>query len=161
MPLGTKPLNELARLATAVGVAFAGGLHSMARMAAAAKKTTSAKSNPRGNSIPLATEKDVRVRVFQGHSGNVWRVAMPEDGRFALTSSEDGTVRRWEWAVDGTEGEIVCKGESFYGLAVTEDGRRAAVVDYEGTIQLLDLATPIVRWRWKGHTGPGGLTFNT
>lgn len=123
----------------------------MAGMAAAEKQSTSAKSNPPGQSLPPATEADVRVRVFKGHTNIVCRVAMPEDGRFALTSSEDGTVRRWVLAEDGADGEIVCQEEPFYGLAVTADGGRAAAGDRAGTIQLIEVSTARVLRKWKGH----------
>ncbi len=93
----------------------------------------------------------MRVRVLKGHKASVLRVAMPEDGRFALTSSGDGTVRRWALAEDGTEGEIVCGGKAFVGLAVTADGSRAAAGDAEGTIRVIDLSTARVLREWKGH----------
>src|SRR4051812_5852493 len=89
-----------------------------------------------------ATEADVRLRVFKGHQSAINRVAMPADGRFALTTSDDGTVRRWGLTEDGPqEGEIVCRAEGgFLGLAVTADGRFAAAGDRSGTIHLIDLS---------------------
>lgn len=93
----------------------------------------------------------MRVRVFEGHTDTVRRVAMPEDGRFALTSSDDGTVRRWNLAEGGAKGEIICKEKSFYGLAVMADGNRVAVGGWEGTIRLFDISTTRVMREWKGH----------
>ena len=55
-----------------------------------AKKKTSSKAQ--ATAQEPATEKDVRVRVFEGHKGEVWRVAMPADGRFALTTSDGPEV---------------------------------------------------------------------
>jgi len=109
-----------------------------------------------------ATEKDVRVRVFEGHAGDVWRVAMPADGQFALTTSADGTVRKWRLTEDGTrQGEIVCSAEDgFVGLAVTSDGSFAAAGDHSGTIHLLDVTAGRELRRWKGHERvPGNLAF--
>jgi WD40 repeat protein len=126
-------------------------------MAAAEKKSTSAKSKPPGPSLPPATEKDVRVRVFKGHTNIVWRVAMPEDGRYALTSSDDGTVRRWALAEEGAEEEIVCQGKLFFGLAVTGDGSRAAAGDKAGSIRIIEVSTARVLQGWKGH---GGIVGN-
>src|SRR5207244_3950255 len=82
--------------------------------------------NPAGP--PPATGKDVRVRVFRGHKDLVRRVAMPADGRFALTTSRDRTMRKWGLTADGPQqGEIVCSAEDgSYGLAVTADGSFAA-----------------------------------
>ncbi|MES2657208.1 MAG: DUF4365 domain-containing protein [Verrucomicrobiota bacterium] len=120
-------------------------------MAASKKKSTTASPGQPAQGFPPATEEDVRVRVFEGHTGSLGRVAMPEDGRFALTSSRDGTVRRWALAEDEVEGEIVGKGKGFTGLAVTADGSRAAAGDGEGNIQLIDLSTARLLHEWKGH----------
>ncbi|MGV3662213.1 MAG: DUF4365 domain-containing protein [Prosthecobacter sp.] len=86
---------------------------------------------------------------------------MPKDGRFVLTSSMDSTVRRWRLTKDQVEGEIVCEGKKFIGLAVTSDGIRAAVGDENGTIQIIDLTTDLVAREWKGHDNVvGNVIFN-
>jgi len=97
------------------------------------------------------TEKDVRVRVFEGHEAAVWCVAMPTDGRFALTSSSDGTVRKWELGQDHANSQILCKAESFFGLAVSADGRYAAAGDESGTIHFLDLSSGRMLRSWQAH----------
>ncbi len=110
---------------------------------------------------PPATKADVRVRVLKGHTNHIWRVAMPPDGRFALTSSSDGTVRQWALAEDGTEGKIVYQGKLFIGLAVTSDGSRAAVGELGGVIHLIDLPKAQVLRQWRGHgKEAGNLAFH-
>ncbi len=120
-----------------------------AGMAARKKKSIPAKPSQSTHGLPPATEKDVRVRVLKGHTDRVWRVAMPEDGRFALTSSDDGTVRRWALAEDGAEGKILCKGKTSFGLAVTADGSRAAAGGVEGIIRIFEVSTARVLRQWK------------
>jgi len=133
----------------------------MVGMAAVAKESTSAKPTPPAPSLPPATEADVRVRVFEGHTNYVLRVALSEDGRLALTSSDDGTVRRWELTEDGAKGEIVCKGVPFIGLAVTADGGRAAAGDREGTIRIIEVSTARVLRQWNGHDSEvGNLAYS-
>lgn len=128
---------------------------------AAAQKSTSAKSNPPGKILPPASEKDVRLRVFEGHTNYVLRVALPEDGSFALTSSIDGTVRRWALTEEGSVGEIICEGKAFIGLAVTADGSRAAAGDREGTIRIIDVSAARVLHEWNGHGSEvGNLAFH-
>lgn len=107
-----------------------------------------------------ATENDVRVRVFEGHEDAVFRVAMPTDGRFALTSSLDGTVRTWELEEGDAKSEVVCKAKSFIGLAVTADGSLAAAADGEGFIYLVDLFSARKVRKWRGYEqGIGNLAF--
>ncbi len=130
-------------------------------MAAPKTQSTPAKPSQPKHGLPPATEEDVRVRVFEGHTNYVLRVAMPEDGRLALTSSDDGTVRRWALAEDGAKGEIVCKGKGFIGLAVTADGSRAAAGDEAGTIRVIEVSTARVLREWKGHAKTvGNVAFH-
>lgn len=118
-----------------------------------------AKAGESTNLAP-ATETDVRVRVFPGHQARVYRVAMPEDGRFALTSSFDGTVRKWGLAAGDAKSEIVGKAAPFVGLAVTADGSRAAAGDRDGYIHLIDLLGAREIRKWQGHKKPpGNLAF--
>ena len=102
--------------------------------------------------LPPATEKDVRVRVYQGHSGTVYRVAMPMDGRFAMTSSEDGTVRQWDLAGEIDLGEVVLKGDvSIIGLAVSADGMWTAAGDRKGRIHVWPCASDGAIRQWQAH----------
>jgi WD40 repeat protein len=110
-------------------------------MATKAKKSESRRSGKPASDREPATEKDVRVRVFKGHENRVLCVAMPSDGQFALTSSDDGTVRRWELGVDVANWKIICKAEAFCGLGITTDGNYAAAGDSAGVIHFLDLSS--------------------
>ena len=111
-----------------------------------AKKRTRSKkkggtTKKKSSVLEPATEKDVRVRVFEGHTDTVWRVAMPADGSFALTTSEDGTVRKWDLDSEDSTGVILAKSEGkmgFFGVAVTADGGLAAAGDRDGRIVWLD-----------------------
>jgi WD40 repeat protein len=116
-------------------------------MVAKARKSTRSSS---ASALAPATERDVRVRVFEGHTDTVYRVAMPEDGRFALTSGNDGTVRRWALDADETKSEIVCTAARGVGLAVTADGSYAATGDRRGAIHLIDLSSGLELRQWQG-----------
>ena len=105
------------------------------------------------DSLTPATEKDVRVRVFEGHGNFVVRVAMPEDGRFALTSSLDGNVLKWELDNRDALSEIASVGHPF-ALAVTTNGSHAATGDTAGTICFLDLGSGQVLAKWQAHAKP-------
>jgi WD40 repeat protein len=120
-------------------------------MASKAKKSMQSHTTRPAPARKPASKKDVRVRVFEGHNDTVYRVAMPADGRFALTSSDDGTVRKWGLETDDAKSEIVCNGKPFIGLAVTADGRRAASGDGKGTIHLIDLHAARELRKWQGH----------
>ncbi len=86
---------------------------------------------------------------------------MPADGRFALTTGYDGTVRKWGLREDRpNQGEIVCSTVGLLGVAVTEDGSLAAAGGFSGTIHLVDLSRGRELRGWKGHKKPpGSLAF--
>lgn len=111
--------------------------------------------------LPPATEKDVRVRVYRGHKNIVWRVAMPTDGSFALTSSEDKTVRRWDLEGEKDSGSVVLKSNAgFSGLAVSSDGQWVGAGDRKGQIHMQPLAGEGKARHWQAHKGTvGNLAF--
>ena len=87
---------------------------------------------------------------------------MPADGRFALTTSDDGTVRKWGLTEEGPQqGEIICtSNDGIVGLAVPADGSFAAAGDRSGTIHLIDLSVDGELRAWKGHDQtPSNLAF--
>jgi len=107
-----------------------------------------------------ATEKDVKVRVFEGHKKSINRVAMPEDGRFMLTTSDDGTVRRWDSVTGDVSVMTVRKSEGYCGIAVTADGKRAVAGDSDGFIEYFDPSSGEKLGRWHGHNAEvGNLAF--
>jgi small GTP-binding protein len=111
-----------------------------------------------------ATEKDIPARVFHGHTSVVRVVAMPADGRFALTAGADGTVRRWDLDRTGLDagGSVIrkLKGKNFLGLALTLGGELAAAGDVNGFIHLLDLRSGTKLRSFQAHEkSVGSLAF--
>jgi WD40 repeat protein len=98
-----------------------------------------------------ATEKDVRVRVFEGHGKCLGCVVMPADGSFALTGGDDGTVRKWELDADSPNPVVVCRGKGFWGIALTNNGRNLAAGDSLGFIHLKELSPGSVNHKWRAH----------
>ena len=82
-----------------------------------------------------------KLRDFIGHSGPVTGLAVTNDGKFLVTSSEDKTVRVW----DVTSGKQL---RSFQGhmtkataVAVRGDGKQVASASDDGAVRVWDLNT--------------------
>jgi WD40 repeat protein len=109
--------------------------------------------------MEAATEKNVRVRVFEGHTQEVFRVVMPRDGSFALTSSPEENVRRWELDADSARHTIVSENGDI-GLALTANGSYAAAGDEKGNIRLIALPSNREIKAWHAHLErAGNLAF--
>jgi WD domain, G-beta repeat len=77
------------------------------------------------------------------------------DGRLRLLDLADGDERRVIEAVDPGE-----RGQSFYGLAVSPDGRRLAVVDAGWWVRLFDRGGAHLR-SWRTHSTPLAIGFSS
>ena len=86
-----------------------------------------------------------------GHAGLVSGVAYNSDGKFLLTSSEDGTVKLWESSgrevrtFSGHQGRV-------YGVAFSPDGMLAASGGIDGTAKLWDITSGKLIRTLAGHT---------
>ncbi|HEV3261263.1 MAG TPA: serine/threonine-protein kinase [Gemmataceae bacterium] len=88
-----------------------------------------------------AVEPVGEVRRFVGHSAGICRVLFHPDGRRALSSCWDGTLRLWDLktgqCVRVFEGHNY--GRHIWGLALSGDGSRAVSGSEDGTVRLWDV----------------------
>jgi RNA polymerase sigma factor (sigma-70 family) len=81
------------------------------------------------------------VRALEGHTGRVTWVAFASDGRRAISSSHDRTIRIWDVGT-GRELRLLSGHHDRIECAVfSPDGRRALSCAWDGTIRLWDVAT--------------------
>jgi len=41
-------------------------------------------------------QKGEEIRTLKGHTGSVWSVSISPDGRYAISGSEDNTIKVWD-----------------------------------------------------------------
>ena len=91
-------------------------------------------------------------RAFEsGHSAAVTAVAMTPDARYAVSGSEDKTVRMWNvstheclWTFRGHEDVVLC-------VAITPDGQYAISGGRDKTLRLWDVAGGKLLRSFRGH----------
>lgn len=91
-----------------------------------------------GGSVRLwDTVKQESLRLLEGHTNRVYRVAFSPDGRFLATASADGTVRLWHLP-EGRTAHAPLRAHTGWvrGLAFSPDGHLLASGDTDGTVRL-------------------------
>lgn len=77
--------------------------------------------------------------ALTGHTGDVYSVAVTPDGRYALSGSEDRTVRWWDLDSGRCLRALTGHGPVL-SVAVTPDGCHAVSGSDDGTVMLWEMA---------------------
>jgi WD40 repeat protein len=108
--------------------------------------------------LDLGTGKE--LQRFQGHTDWVNDLALPADGKRALSASKDSTVRLWDTATGKELRRLQGHKGPVWGLALSPDGKRAASAGKDKVIKLWDLQTGKEVRQLHGHTaGVSALSF--
>ncbi|WP_337177143.1 WD40 repeat domain-containing protein [Paludisphaera sp.] len=129
-------LGSLGRLACGLALAL------MPVVAAAQTRpgvAPSGKAAPRG-AAPLPARSRA---VLRGHEKEAQTLAFSPDGKFLVSGSHDGTVRRWDPATGREIGRFKMPGDSpiLDAVAVSIDGKTVAACATDGGIATWDVAT--------------------
>ncbi len=112
----------------------------------------------RARGILDAINARLQVHCLQGHTDRVLAVALSPDRRFALSASEDGTVRLWDLAT-GKPVRSLARHRSRvrFALAFSPDGKRALTFgEDDRAARLWDVASGRELHRLGGHAGVAG-----
>jgi WD40 repeat protein len=99
-------------------------------------------------------EKGETVRTLEGHTDLVNAVAVTPDGRFAVSASNDGTLKVWDIEKGETVRTLEGHTDLVNAVAVTPDGRFAVSASDDGTLKVWDIKTDKAV---AGFTGDGPL----
>ena len=92
-----------------------------------------------------STEKDSSSlkRIFSGHHGGVYSIAITPDGKLAVSGSSDKTVRIWD--IQTGEEKYTLRGHNdvhyVYFVTITPDGKLAVSGSSDGTVRIWDIQT--------------------
>jgi WD40 repeat protein len=87
-----------------------------------------------------------------GHNIGVWSVTFSPDGRYALSGSDDKTLKLWDVATGTEIRTFTGHTEVVYSVAFSPDGRYALSGSSDKTLKLWDVATGAEIRTFTGHT---------
>ena len=79
------------------------------------------------------------LRTLTGHSGSVNAVVLTPDGRRAVSASEDGTLKTWDFESGRELRSLIGHADYVTGVAVTPDGTKAVSASRDGMLKVWDL----------------------
>ncbi|MEA3324138.1 MAG: TIR domain-containing protein [Euryarchaeota archaeon] len=79
------------------------------------------------------------IRILEGHTGSVDAVAVTPDGRYAISGSDDNTLKVWDIESGEEIRTLAGHTSSVDAVAVTPDGRYAISGSYDNTLKVWDI----------------------
>ncbi len=91
-------------------------------------------------------------RTLEGHSSSVNGVALPADGKRAVSASYDHTLKVWDLENGRALRTLEGHSASVTGVALTADGKRAVSASYDNTLKVWDLENGRALRTLQGHS---------
>jgi WD40 repeat protein len=93
------------------------------------------------------------VAVLEGHGGHVYAVCVSPEGRYAVSGSQDRTVRLWDLRAGKCVAVLEGHGGHVYAVCVSPEGRYAVSGSQDRTVRLWDLRAGKCVAVLEGHGG--------
>jgi eukaryotic-like serine/threonine-protein kinase len=86
-------------------------------------------------------QKDAPPRVLSGHTKPLTCLAVSPDGKYIVSASRDGTLRRWDMATGQSSQPFADDNQGFTTFALSRDGKRLVTGDKAGSVRIWDFET--------------------
>jgi len=111
-----------------------------------------------GLSSPVGRSEKLRhvnsgwgIPTFRGNSGGVCQIDLTYDGRRAVSSSSDGSIRIWNMDTGECLSPLVGRYDNIRYVSITPDGKRVVSVSSNETLKIWDLDTGECLHLLPGH----------
>ncbi|GAB3914420.1 hypothetical protein GCM10028803_59850 [Larkinella knui] len=91
------------------------------------------------------------IRRYEGHTGEIYSIAFSHDGHYALTGSEDKTVKLWEISTGRLLRTLGKHMDAVMSVAFSPDGHYALSGSWDRTAKLWEVGTGNLSQILKGH----------
>jgi len=92
------------------------------------------------------------IRTFNGHTSHVFSVAFSPKGDYALSGSQDKTLKLWDVSTGQLVRTLSGHTNRVYSVAFSPNGRYALSGSYDYTLKLWDVSTGQLVRTLSGHT---------
>jgi WD40 repeat protein len=101
----------------------------------------------------LSPPGDALVQTLLGHAGPVASVALTADGRRAVSSWWDSTLKVWDLETGSEVRGLAGHSDRVAGVAMGANGRRAVSASWDGSLKVWDLESGREVFTLAAHTG--------
>ena len=95
---------------------------------------------------------DNSIRTFKVHSESVNSASFSSDGRYALSGSDDKTLKLWDVSTSSVIRTFEGHSGSVRSVSISPDGRYALSGSVDGTLKLWGVSTGSLIRTFKGHS---------
>lgn len=90
--------------------------------------------------------------IFEGHTNDIWRIAISHDSSIIASGSRDGTIRLWRTSTGDCTHELKGHGDSVTCIAFSHDAAILASGSFDNTVRLWRTDTSNCLHKFNGHT---------
>ncbi|HEY2292573.1 MAG TPA: WD40 repeat domain-containing protein [Thermoanaerobaculia bacterium] len=101
----------------------------------------------------LAPPGQFLVCTFAGHAGEVNALALTPDGKYAVSASDDGTLKVWDSNTGNETVTFSGHASKVTAVAITPDGLQVVSGSADGILKLWDIRRAEELLTLRGHTG--------
>lgn len=95
---------------------------------------------------------DNTVKVFAGHEGTVWAVALSPDGKVLASSGDDKKIKLWNTETGELIHDLVGHSLNVWSIKINPDGRQLASGSFDKELKLWDIESGKLIRTLSGHT---------